>query len=227
MDLHALSIKDTERTAAKRYADALAGKALAYRRWELDAPRYIGRVNYFFAAAIAAVSYALTTTLAESGLRVGTTSGEAALLFAVMFGGPLAFAIGTWVWRGLALRKLARLEGLERLPEEQAIVDDRMESFTYRVVRLVDAFNADNERHSLEQDGIDVGDLTPNAERDARARRLARVRPALKTALKRLRFWRHPMMRSVEGIHMSFDDMSEIDEIELEFLDALDSLARA
>lgn len=225
MDLYPLLIWEAERAAAKRYADALEGKALAFRRWELAAPGYVGRINYLFAVMIAVMSDVLAATMAESGLRFGTTDGEVAFLFAVMFGGPLALAFGTWVWRGLALWKLALLEMLDRLPEEQAIVDDPVESLTHRVVRVADAFNVDAERLRLERDGVAVGDLAPNPGRDARAQRLARLRPALETCLTRMRFWRHPMMRSVEGVRPSPADTSDLDGVERELRPA--ALARA
>lgn len=227
MDLQPLTLRDVERAAAKRYADALAGKALAFRRWELGEARRIGLVNYFFAAMIAGISNLLAATMADSGLRTGTTDGEVAFLFAAMFGGPLAFALGTWVWRGRSLRALARLEGLERLPEEQTIVDDPVESFAYRVVRLVEAFNADNERLSLERDGVAVGDLAPDAERDAYAERLARLRSRLEDCQKRMRFWRSFLARSFPGVRPSLHDTSEIDKIEREYPAAPAALARA
>lgn len=228
MGLLPLLIRKDERVAADRYADAVAGKARNEKIERARDSRGHAWTSYVSAAFLSIFGTVFSYGLAEIDLRPGTSMAPMIAVFLLLYVVSLGFAAFGWTVRRLATRKIAALSELARLPEDQEIVDDRTESYTHRVVRAAEVFNAQVDLANLLLEGIRIEDLPDRPAVHALAARLATQRVVIEECVARMRFWRNPLLAKLrEGQAQpsaALDDaLDELTEAQLRLTAAIEA----
>lgn len=179
--------------AAGRYADARKGVGKTAKIAELRRLRETLLLLYGLLFHAAYFAGRLGGLMGES-LQPGVSLAWAVVPYAILVVVTVTAACVQWGFRRRWQREIDSLAGVPRLPVEQQLIDNRVEAYTERVVRAIEAFNDKARRAALLAEGVQIGEIKDAEAVRVLTDRLASQRVLLEACLTRMRFWRNPLL---------------------------------